>query len=167
MISLEFESLEFFLKEILIQSSCFKPSLISLSGVPLAPKDVQQVYQLNWGVFCALTRSDIVTICTFCLVQHVDLITYLLLARAGNQLQQTTIIIVKYALVEERIGGWYSILEARYVDRFGNKVFILYYNSVWLMFDHWRYISPTLPLSISKKEKLGKPKEEIGNLKWI
>ncbi len=24
---------------------------------------------------------------------------------------------------------------------------------------------PTLPLSISKKEKLGKPKEEIGNLK--
>jgi hypothetical protein len=39
------------------------------------------------------------------------------------------------------------------------------YNSVWLMFDcHW-YILPMLPLSISEKEKLGKPKDEIGNLK--
>jgi hypothetical protein len=33
------------------------------------------------------------------------------------------------------------------------------------MFDHWWYILPTLPLSISEKEKLGKPKEEIENLK--
>ncbi len=33
------------------------------------------------------------------------------------------------------------------------------------MFNRWRYILPTLPLSISEKEKLGKPKEEIGNLK--
>jgi hypothetical protein len=51
------------------------------------------------------------------------------------------------------------------VDRFGNKVFILCYDSVWLMFDRWRYILPTLPLSISEKEKLGEPKEDIGNLK--
>ncbi len=28
------------------------------------------------------------------------------------------------------------------------------------MFDRWRYILPTLPLSVSEKEKLGKPKEE-------
>jgi hypothetical protein len=38
------------------------------------------------------------------------------------------------------------------------------YNSVWLMFNCRRYISPTFPLSFSEKEKLGKPKEEIGNL---
>ncbi len=73
-ISLEFESLEFFSKEILIWSGCFKPSLISLFGVPSAPKDDQQVYQLNWGVFCALTRSDIITICTFlsCIMRWFD-----------------------------------------------------------------------------------------------
>jgi hypothetical protein len=33
------------------------------------------------------------------------------------------------------------------------------------MFGCWRYILPMLPLSVSEKEKLGKPKEEIGNLK--
>jgi hypothetical protein len=33
------------------------------------------------------------------------------------------------------------------------------------MFDHRWYISPTLPLSVSEKKKLGEPKEEIGNLK--
>ena len=52
-ISLEFESLEFFSKEILIWLGCFRfrPSLISLYGVPLAPKDVQRAYQLNWGAY--------------------------------------------------------------------------------------------------------------------
>jgi hypothetical protein len=33
------------------------------------------------------------------------------------------------------------------------------------MFDCQWYILPTLPLSVSEMEKLGKPKEEIGNLK--
>ncbi len=33
------------------------------------------------------------------------------------------------------------------------------------MFNWRRYILPMLPLSVSEKEKLGKPKEEIGNLK--
>ncbi len=33
------------------------------------------------------------------------------------------------------------------------------------MFYPWRYVSPTLPFSVSEKEKLGKPKEEIVNLK--
>ena len=33
------------------------------------------------------------------------------------------------------------------------------------MFDCRWYILPMLPLSVSEKEKLGKPKEEIGNLK--
>jgi hypothetical protein len=42
---------------------------------------------------------------------------------------------------------------------------MLCYDSFWLMFDHQRYILPTLPLSASEKEKLDKPKEEIGNLK--
>ncbi len=44
---------------------------------------------------------------------------------------------------------------------------MLCYDSVWSMFNRWRYILPTLPLSVSVKEKLGKPKEEIGNLIWI
>ncbi len=68
--SLEVESLEFFSNEILIQSGCFRPSSISLSGLPLAPKDVQLVYQLNWGVFCALIRSDIITIFTCLELDH-------------------------------------------------------------------------------------------------
>jgi hypothetical protein len=42
---------------------------------------------------------------------------------------------------------------------------MLSYDSVWSMFDRRRYIFPTLPLSVSEKEKLGEPKEEIGNLK--
>jgi hypothetical protein len=33
------------------------------------------------------------------------------------------------------------------------------------MFDCRRYILPTLPLSVSEKEKLGEPKEKIVNLK--
>jgi hypothetical protein len=32
------------------------------------------------------------------------------------------------------------------------------------MFECWRYILLMLPLSVSEKEKLGEPKEEIGNL---
>ncbi len=54
-----------FSKETLIQLNYFRPSLINLSGMPSAPNDVHQVYQLNWGVFCTLTRSDIITICSF------------------------------------------------------------------------------------------------------
>ncbi len=53
-----------FLKEILIWLGYFRPSLISLSVMLSAPKDAQQVYQLNWGMFWALTRYDIVTIFT-------------------------------------------------------------------------------------------------------
>jgi hypothetical protein len=44
------------------------------------------------------------------------------------------------------------------------KDFMLCYDSVWLMFDCWWYIWPTLHLSVSEKDKLGKPKEEIRNL---
>jgi hypothetical protein len=33
------------------------------------------------------------------------------------------------------------------------------------MFDHQWYILPMLPLSVSEKEKLGEPKEEIAKLK--
>ncbi len=49
-----------FSKEILIWLVYFKPSLINLSGMPLAPRGVQQVYQLNWSVAWALIGSDIV-----------------------------------------------------------------------------------------------------------
>ncbi len=47
---------------------------------------------------------------------------------------------------------------------FENEVLKLCYDSVWSMFDRWRYILPTLPLNVSEKQKLGEPKEEIGNL---
>ncbi len=53
----------------------------------------------------------------FPLVKCVCSIAYLLLVRAGNQSQRTTIIIVNYALVGERIGGWYSVLKARCIKR--------------------------------------------------
>jgi hypothetical protein len=36
--------------------------------------------------------------------------------------------------------------------RFENEVLKLCYNSVWSMFDRWRFILPTLPLSFSQKE---------------
>ncbi len=71
------------------------------------------------------------------------------------------------ALVGERIGGWCSILKARnniLVIALVTKYYKLCYDSVWSMLDRRRYISPTLPLSVSEKKKLGKPKEEIGNL---
>ncbi len=82
-------SLAPFSKEILIQTGCFRPSLIRLSGVPLAPKDVQQVNQLNWEVFGALTRSNIVKIFTFLDLDHAwVLIVYLPLDHAGYQLNK-------------------------------------------------------------------------------
>ncbi len=134
--------------------------------MPSAPNNVHQVYQLNWGVFCTLTRSDIVTICTFCLVKHVDLIAYLLLACVGNQSQQTTIIIVKYALVGERIGGWYSILKARsniLMIALVMKYLKLCYDSVWSMCGCWWHICYRSLLAILRK-KVGEPREESRNL---
>ncbi len=103
-ISLEFESLEFFLEEILICLCCFRPSLISLSGMPLAPKDVQQVYQLNWRIL----RLDKIWHCHNLYFSwfgsRMDLIAFLL-DRAGL-CQQEAILIVMYALVGEQIRGW-------------------------------------------------------------
>ncbi len=83
-------SLAPFLKEILIRSGCFKPSSIRLSGMPLASKDIQQVYQLNWGVFCALIRSDIVTILACLDLSHTWILVAYLLDRAGISPQQRT-----------------------------------------------------------------------------
>ncbi len=76
-------SLAPFLKVILIQLGCFRPSLIRLSGVSSAPKDVQQVYQLKWGIFCALIRSDIVTIFTCLDLDHAWVLIAYLLDHAG------------------------------------------------------------------------------------
>ncbi len=98
-------SLSPFLKEILIQTGCFRPSLIRLSGVPSASKDVQWVYQLNWGVFCALIRSIMDTIFTcFGLDYTWVLIAYLLdcagISTSANDYYKNK------ALVDERIGHW-------------------------------------------------------------
>ncbi len=76
-------SLAPFATKFLIQSGCFKPSLMRLSGMPLAPKDVQQVYQLNWGVFCALMRSDIITILACLGMDHTWVLILYLLDCAG------------------------------------------------------------------------------------
>ncbi len=70
-------------KGILKQSGCFKPSSIRLSGVPLAPKDVQQVYQLKWGVCCALIRFDIFTILASLGLDHTWVLIAYLLDHAG------------------------------------------------------------------------------------
>ncbi len=70
-------------KETLIRLSYFRPSLISLSGMPLALKDIHRVYQLNWGVFCALIRSDIVTILAYLDLQHAWIFIASLLDHAG------------------------------------------------------------------------------------
>jgi hypothetical protein len=83
-----------FSKKILIQSGCFEPFLIRLSVVPLAPKDVQQVYQLHWGVFCDLMKSDIVTILACLGLDHVWVLIACLLDRTGISTQQRTIVIV-------------------------------------------------------------------------
>jgi hypothetical protein len=99
-------SLAPFLKEILIQLDCFKPFLIRLSGMPLAPKDIQQVYQLNWGVFCTLIRSDIVTILACLDLFHAWILIVYLVDHAGISPQQRTIIIVTNAPVDEQIGHW-------------------------------------------------------------
>ncbi len=49
-------------KETLIQWGCSKSSLINLSGMPSAPREVLWVYQANWGVAWAFIRFDIVKI---------------------------------------------------------------------------------------------------------
>ncbi len=51
--------------------------------VPSAPNDVQRVYQLNWGVFCALIRSDIVTILACLDLFHTWILVAYLLDRVG------------------------------------------------------------------------------------
>jgi hypothetical protein len=75
----------------------------------LAPKDIQQVYQLNWGVFCALTRSDIVRILAYLGLDHMWVLIVYLLDRAGISSQQRAIIIVTDTTVDEWIGHWNMI----------------------------------------------------------
>jgi hypothetical protein len=135
--------------------------------MPLAPNNVHRVYQLNWGMFCTLTKLDIVSICTFsCLVKHVFLITYLLLVCAGDQSQQTSIIIVNNALVGERIRGWCSVLKARCGKGYIALVTKYYYYMLRFCLVDVRSLvacSLLLPLSYPKKE-VGEPKKEIRNL---
>jgi hypothetical protein len=139
----------------LIQLGCFKPSLIRLSCVPLAPKDIQQVYQLSWGVFYALTRSDIVTILACLDLFHAWMLIAYLLDRAGISPQQRTIIIVTNAPVDEQIGHWNVLTkqykEVVYVTVKITKFSILCYDSICLMCSHWWQILPPLPLSYPKK----------------
>ncbi len=103
-----------FSKEILIWSGCFKPYLIRLTGAPLAPKDVQQVYQLNRGVFCAWMRSDIVTILACIGLDHMQvLIAYLLDHTGIVSPQQRAIIIVTSTPIDEQISCW-NVMKNQY-----------------------------------------------------
>ncbi len=103
--------LALFLEKIFIRWGCFKPSLIRLSGMPSAPKVFERMYQLNWGVFCALMRSDTVTILACLGLDHVWVLIVYLLDHAGISPQWRTIIIVMNAPVDERIGCW-SIIKS-------------------------------------------------------
>jgi hypothetical protein len=84
----------------------FQASFDQMSGVPLAPKDIQRVYKLNWDVFCAFIRSDIVTILACLDLSPVWILVTYLLDHAGILPQQRTVIIVTNAPVYERIEGW-------------------------------------------------------------
>ncbi len=94
-----------FSKESLIQSGCFRPSSMRFSGMPSAPKDVQQVYQLNWGVFCSLIRSDIIRILACLDLSHACNLVAYLLDCAGISPQQKT----------KRIGCW-DVLKRQYKE---------------------------------------------------
>jgi hypothetical protein len=149
-------SLFLFLKETLIQSGCFRPSLIRLSGMSLVPKDVRQVYQLNWGIFCALIRSGIVTILACLDLFHAWILVGYLLDHAGISPQQRTITIVIYTPVDDQISHWYVLKrqykEVEHVAVKITKLSLLCYNSICLMCGCWWHILPLLPLSYSKKE---------------
>ncbi len=108
-------SLAPFLKQILMWSGCFRPSSIRLSGMPSAPKEVQWVYQLNWGVFCALIRSDIVTILACFDLLHAWMLIACLLDCAGISPQQRTVIIVMDAPVDEQISHW-TLIKKQYEE---------------------------------------------------
>ncbi len=145
-------SLAPFSKDILIQSCCFKPSLIRLSGVPLAPKEIQQVYQLNWGVCCALIRSRIVPILACLGLDHAWVLIVYLLDRAGISTSAKD-----YYNSDKRssrwpwIGCWNVIKkQCKDVEYVAVKIttwFIMRYNSICLMCCHWWHILLPLPLS--------------------
>jgi hypothetical protein len=105
--------------------------------MPLAPKDVQQVYQINWGVFCVLMRSDIITILACLGMDHAWVLIVYLLDHAGISFQQRTNIIVMNAPVDKQIGHWNMIKkqyeEVEYVAVKIAKYFIMIYNSICLM----------------------------------
>jgi hypothetical protein len=130
-------SLALFLKEILTRSGCFKPSLIKLYGMPSTPKDIQQVYQLNWGVFCALIRSDTVAILACLGLDNTWVLTEYLQDRAGISPPQGTYLIVTNAPVDERIGHWNMIKtqykEVEYVAVEITKLVSMSYDSICSM----------------------------------
>jgi hypothetical protein len=130
----------------------------------LAPKDIQQVFHLNWGVFCTLIRSDIITILACLGLFQAWILITCLLDHAGISPQQRTIIIVMNALVDEWIGSWNVVTkqyeEVEYIAVKITKLVFMSYNSVCLMcclggiFCH-RSLSAIL------RKKIGKLKEEI------
>ncbi len=149
-------SLALFLKEILIRSSYFRPSLIRLSGMPSASKDIQQVYQLNWGLFCTLIRSDMVMILICLGMDHAWVLIANFLDCAGISPQQRTIVIVTNTPVDERISCW-NIVEKSICRSWVccckvRKLFIMSYNSICLMCSHRWHILPPLALSYSENK---------------
>jgi hypothetical protein len=124
--------------------------------MPSAPNEVQQVYQLNWGVACAIIRSGIVTILACLDLFHAWILITYLLDHAGISPQQRTIIIVMNAPVDERIGHWNVVKkqykEVEYVPVKITKLVI--FEVRFYLFDVLSqfHILPLIPLSYPEKE---------------
>ncbi len=92
------------------------------------------MYQLNWGVFCPLIRSDIVRILACLGLFHTRILIAYLLYHAGILPQQKTIIIVMNAPVDEWIGSLNMVKkqyeEVEYVAVKITKLLITSYNSI-------------------------------------
>jgi hypothetical protein len=88
----------------------------------------------------------------------------------GYQPQQRAIIILTYALVGERIGGWNVYkkqnTEVEYVVVKTKYFIIVRYNSVFCLINvqALAVYFANVPSQLFREGKLGEPKEEIGNL---
>ncbi len=126
------------------------------------PKDVQWVYQLNWGVFCAMIRSDIVTILACLDLFHAWILVAYLLDHDGISSS-----VKDYYNSDERSSRWADRwLEYWYKRIEGVEIIVMIitsYSSVWSMCCCWWHFCYSSLLAIVRK-KVGEPRKEIGNL---
>ncbi len=128
-----------FSKETLIWLDCFKPFLISLSGMPLVPREVQWVYHFQLG--CPLCLEDI----RHLLIKGLALRVFVW--------QPWAVIRVTYGQVGNRISGW-NIQWTKI------NITVSLYTLLSVLFLLLAALLPQLSLNKSKKEKK-QPKEKI------